>query len=258
MNTMIHLCWVFQHAFFRRCLLVCCTRVAVCAILRVDMKHNTPQLQYSPCADLAALFSQAAEEETDVEFVLFENLTLTEGDFPGLTFRNCRFTGCRIKRHCAGARRTFIDCVLEHCDCSNVNLQKASLERTRLSDCKLVGATLSEAFLLDVSLIDCIARYSNFSSSKIRHTRFTDCDLSHAALGGCKLAKTAFERYLLIRAGCFKHRLPAWISPTATFPASRSAAGSCEMRVNLEQAAQLGVLLAGVVLAEAALPRETN
>ena len=47
------------------------------------MKHNTPQLQYSPCADLAALFSQAAEEETDVEFVLFENLTLTEGDFPG-------------------------------------------------------------------------------------------------------------------------------------------------------------------------------
>ena len=57
-------------------------RVAVCAILRVDMKHNTPQLQYS-FADLAALFSQAAEEETDVEFVLFENLTLTEGDSPG-------------------------------------------------------------------------------------------------------------------------------------------------------------------------------
>ena len=28
--------------------------------------------------------------------------------------------------------------------------------------------------------------------------------------------------------------------------------------MNLEQAAQLGVLLAGVVLAEAALPRETN
>ena len=34
--------------------------------------------------------------------------------------------------------------------------------------------------------------------------------------------------------------------------------GSCEMRANLEQAAQLGVLLAGVVLVEAALPRETN
>ena len=105
------------------------------------MKHNTPQLQYSPCADLAALFSQAAEEETDAEFVLFENLTLTEGDFPGLTFRNCRFTGCRISG-IALERAAFIDCVLEHCDCSNVNLQKASLERTRLSDCKLVGATL--------------------------------------------------------------------------------------------------------------------
>ena len=70
------------------------------------MKHNTPQLQYSPCADLAALFSQAAEEETDVEFVLFENLTLTEGDFPGLTFRNCRFTGCRISGIALGAPRS--------------------------------------------------------------------------------------------------------------------------------------------------------
>ena len=129
------------------------------------MKHNTPQLQYSPCADLAALFSQAAEEETDVEFVLFENLTLTEGDFPGLTFRNCRFTGCRISG-IALERAAFIDCVLEHCDCSNVNLQKASLERTRLSDCKLVGATLSEAFLLDVSLIDCIARLATSAPRK--------------------------------------------------------------------------------------------
>ena len=110
-------------------------------MLRVDMKHNTPQLQYSPCADLAALFSQAAE--TDVEFVLFENLTLTEGDFPGLTFPAAAALPAAASAALRWKRAAFIDCVLEHCDCSNVNLQKASLERTRLSDCKLVGATLS-------------------------------------------------------------------------------------------------------------------
>ena len=179
--------------------------------------------------------------------VLFENLTLTEGDFPGLTFRNCRFTGCRISG-IALERAAFIDCVLEHCDCSNVNLQKASLERTRLSDCKLVGATLSEAFLLDVSLIDCIARYSNFSSSKIRHTRFTDCDLSHAALGGCKLAKTAFERCLLIRAELFQTPFAGMdLSDCDISGIAISGEELRNARVNLEQAAQLGVLLAGVV-----------
>ena len=148
---------------------------------------------------------------------------------------------------------------MEHCDCSNVNLQKASLERTRLSDCKLVGATLSEAFLLDVSLIDCIARYSNFSSSKIRHTRFTDCDLSHAALGGCKLAKTASERCLLIRAELFQTPFAGMDLSDCDISGIAISGGELRnARVNLEQAAQLGVLLAGVVLAEAALPRETN
>ena len=72
----------FQHAFFRRCLLVCCTRVAVCAILRVDMKHNTPQL-HTLRRSRGAVFAGRRRGKTDVEFVLFENLTLTEGDFPG-------------------------------------------------------------------------------------------------------------------------------------------------------------------------------
>ena len=124
---------------------------------RFHMKHDTPQPQYTRCADLEALLTEAVAEENDLEFVLFENLALPEGAYPGLTFRNCRFVGCRISGS-ALERAAFIDCVLEHCDCSNVNLQKATLERTRLVDCKLVGATLSEAFLLDVAFDSCIAR----------------------------------------------------------------------------------------------------
>ena len=225
MNTMHSPGWVFQHAFFRRCLR-CCT-CALPYVLRVDMKHNTPQLQYSPCADLAALFSQAAEEETDVEFVLFENLTpLTEGDFPGLTFRN-RCLPVAVTEAALQLSVPFIDCVLEHCDCSNVNLQKASLERTRLRTASSL-AQRSEAFLLDVSLIDCIARYSNFSSSKIRHTRCRLRPVARGASGGCKLAKTAFERCSLIRAELFQTPFAGMISPTATFPASRSAAGAAK------------------------------
>ena len=61
MNTMIHLCWVFQHAFFRRVFLFVVRALPYVLYSVLIWKHNTPQLQYSPCADLAALFSQAAE-----------------------------------------------------------------------------------------------------------------------------------------------------------------------------------------------------
>ena len=202
-------------------------RVAVCAILRVDMKHNTPTTAILPLRRSRGAVFRRPPKKTDVEFVLFENLTLTEDDFPGLTFRNCRFTGCRISGIALDA--AFIDCVLEHCDCSNVNLQKASLERTRLSDCKLVGATLSEAFLLDVSLIDCIARYSNFSSSKIRHTRFTDCDLSHAAQR-LQAGKDRIRTLPAHSGGVVSNTVCRHGSLRLRHFASRSAARSCEMR----------------------------
>ena len=231
---MIHLCWVFQRAFFRRCLLVCCTRVAVCAILRVDMKHNTPQLPILPLRRSRGAVFAGRRRKTDVEFVLFENLTLTEATSPADVSKLPLYR-LPHQRHCAGARR--VHRLRSHCDCSNVNLQKASLERTRLSDCKLVGATLSEAFLLDVSLIDCIARYS-FSSSKIRHTRFTDCDLSHAARKRLQAGKDRIRtlpahsggvvsntvcRHGSLRLRHFRHRDPA--------------ARGRNARVNLEQAA---------------------
>ena len=204
------------------------------------------------------MLSKAAEEESDLEFVLFENLTLDEGAYPGLTFRSCRFVGCRISGS-ALERAAFIDCVLEHCDCSNVNLYKSSLERTHLVDCKLVGATLAEAFFLDVEFLRCIARYANFSSSKMRHTRFAESDLSFAALGGCKLAKTTFERCSLLRAELFQTAFSGVdLSDSDISGVAISGAELKGARVNLEQAAQLGILLAGVVLAETPLPQEST
>ena len=222
---MIHLCWVFQHAFFRRCLLVCCTRVAVCAILRVDMKHNTPQLQYSLAPISRRCFRRPPKRKPTLNSSCLKT-TLTEGDFRADVSKR-RFTGCRISG-IALERAAFIDCVLEHCDCSNVNLQKASLERTRLSDCKLVGATL-EAFLLDVSLIDCIARYSNFSSSKIRHTLYR---LRPVARGAWRLqaGKDRIRTLPAHRRSCFKHRLPAWISRLRHFRHRDQRRGAAKMR----------------------------
>ena len=104
MNTMIHLCWVFQHAFFRRCLLVCCTRVAVCAILRVDMKHNTPQLQYSLAPISRRCFRRPPKRKPTLNSSCLKNLTLTEGDFLADVSKLLLYR-LPHQRHCAGARR---------------------------------------------------------------------------------------------------------------------------------------------------------
>ena len=228
--------------------------ICVCYTPR-RMKSDHQQYNCTPCLDLEALLSRAAEEETDIEAVLFENLALESGSYPGLVFRNCRFVGCRLT-NCALDRVAFIDCSLEHCDCSNAAMPKSAIERTQLTDCKLVGATLSEAFLLDASFTDCILRYSNFNASKIRHTQFSGCDLSFSALGNCKLAKTTFKRCLLVRAELFQTAFSGVdLSDCDISGIAMSGTELKGARVNLEQAAQLGLLLAGVILADSLPPR---
>ena len=109
------------------------------------MKKQPELNNLTPCDDIEALFFSACEEEEDIERVVFENLTLEGGSYPGLTFRQCRFVGCHITG-CALERAAFIDCVLEHCDFSNTQMPKGTLQRTWLSDCKLLGVTLAESF----------------------------------------------------------------------------------------------------------------
>ena len=78
------------------------------------------------------------------------------------------------------------------------------MQRTKLTDCKLVGISLTEAFLLDSSIERCVARYANLYGSKMRHVRLTDSDFSSAALSGCTLGTTSLSRCLLVRANLFR------------------------------------------------------
>ena len=78
---------------------VCCTRVPY-VLYSVDMKTQHATTAHS-LAPISALFSQAAEEETDVEFVLFENLTLMRATLADVS----KLPRLPHQRHCAGARR---------------------------------------------------------------------------------------------------------------------------------------------------------
>jgi uncharacterized protein YjbI with pentapeptide repeats len=137
------------------------------------------------------------------------------------------------------------------CDLSNVQMQKGTMQRTQLAECKLMGLTLTEAFLLDAVFQGCVARYSNLSGSKLRHVRCSDCDLTSASLSGCSLSSAAFSRCLLTRAELFQTAFSGMdLSDCELSGISISGGELRGAKVNLEQAAMLGQLLAGVILAE--------
>ena len=204
----------------------------------------------TPCDDIESLFSSACEEETDIERILFENLTLEGGSYPALTFRQCRFVGSHLSG-CSLERAAFIYCVFEHCDLSNTRMTKGTMQRTWLSDCKLLGVTLAESFLLDAVFETCAARYGNFSSSKMRHVRFLSCDLTNAALSSCALSSTAFDLCLLTHAELFQTSFSGMnLSDCEISGISISGNELRGARVNADQAAMLGQLLAGVTIQE--------
>ena len=123
--------------------------------------------------------------------------------------------------------------------------------RTKLTDCKLVGISLTEAFLLDSSIERCVARYANLYGSKMRHVRLTDSDFSSAALSGCTPGTTSLSRCSLVRAelfGTLFHGMD--LSDSDISGISLSGGELRGAKVNLEQAAMLGQLLAGVAVKE--------
>lgn len=214
------------------------------------VKKQPELLNLIPCDDIESLFSAACEEQEDVERVLFENLALEGGAYPAMTFRHCRFVGCRLSG-CSLERAAFIDCIFEHCDLSNTLMPKGTMQRTWLTDCKLLGVTLSESFLLDASFERCVARYGNFSSSKLRHVRFLACDFTSAAIAGCALSSTEFDDCLLTRTELFQTAFSGMNLSNCDLSGISISGG--ELRgayVNMEQAAMLGQLLAGVTIQE--------
>ena len=85
----------------------------------------------------------------------------------------------------------------------------------------------------------------------MRHVRLTDSDFSSAALSGCTLGTTSLSRCLLVARsslGTLFHGMD--LSDSDISGISLSGGELRGAKVNLEQAAMLGRLLAGVAVKE--------
>lgn len=87
------------------------------------------------------------------------------------------------------------------------DLTGAGLFRVRFIDCRLSGASLSEASLQHVAAERCHAEYAGFAQSRMRHVRFAGCDLSGGAFAECRFEQVAFSECRLADAEFFGTRL---------------------------------------------------
>lgn len=107
----------------------------------------------------------------------FENSTLRFDfceEFNGCRFKKIRFTGDLSKT-------TFVDCLFDQCDLSNLSISKSQFIRVRFENCKGTGSTLRQSRFKAVLITHCVFDLSDFSESTFEHVRFIDSRLSDSA-----------------------------------------------------------------------------
>lgn len=107
----------------------------------------------------------------------FDNTTLRFDfceEFNGCRFKKIRFTGDFSKT-------TFVDCLFDQCDLSNLPLSKSQFIRVRFENCKGTGSTLRQSRFKAVLYTQCVFDLSDFSESTFEHVRFLDSRFGDSA-----------------------------------------------------------------------------
>jgi uncharacterized protein YjbI with pentapeptide repeats len=142
------------------------------------------------------------EHEQTVEAAAYGDAGLT-----GLLAERVEFLRCRFRRAAfAGShlpRVRFLDCVVETSDLSNLAAEKGTLERVRVSGCRMTGLALNDGLVRDVAFTDCKVDLTNwrfarfdvvtFEGCNLSGADFTNADLRGASFTGCDLSGAQFH-----------------------------------------------------------------
>lgn len=111
-------------------------------------------------------------------------------DSPSLRFEFCEeFNGCTFKkvRFQGDYKKTsFVDCVFEQCDLSNLNFTQSLFFRVRFDHCKGTGSILRQSKFKFVQFNQCLFSLADFSESSIEQVRFMDSSFSESAFQSMK------------------------------------------------------------------------
>jgi uncharacterized protein YjbI with pentapeptide repeats len=107
----------------------------------------------------------------------FENTTL-QLDFCE-EFNGCRFTKVRFSGDFK--KTTFVDCIFDHCDFSNVLMSESLFFRVRFENCKGTGSIIRKSKLKFTEFNHCVFSLSDFSECSFEQVRFIESNFSESA-----------------------------------------------------------------------------
>ena len=104
----------------------------------------------------------------------------------------------------AGQRRgpgiSFVDCIFDKCEWSNVRLTNAAFQRARLQGCRMTGLEIMRGALINVAFDGCMLDYASFAECKLDHAVFSDCRLRDSLWSENRLSRVRFDHSDLERA----------------------------------------------------------
>lgn len=170
----------------------------------------------------------------------FENMTLKLDfceEFNGCRFKKVKFSGDYKKM-------TFVDCLFDQCDLSNVLLNESLFYRIRFENCKGTGSILRKSKLKFVSFTKCTFSLSDFSECSFEQVRFIDCNFSESAFQNLKQVGFLTQKVDFTQADFYESTLSGMDVCSCTLDGIRISPQRLKgLTVDADQAIALAVLL---------------
>ncbi len=139
---------------------------------------------------------------TDTPETLADHVHIFQAALNGLDYNNLHAHGLileqvrarkvqMLRSNLPGMR--VVDSVLETCEISGSEWEKAFIRRVTFQGCRLMGAQMLEGIFEDVEFINCQAESLGFVSAKFKNCRFSKCVLRKASFDGADVSKVVFN-----------------------------------------------------------------
>lgn len=121
-------------------------------------------------------------------------------EFNGCLFKNIDFSDCRLKNV------DFINCSFESCNLPNMDICEKLISRCEFINSSLVGFSVIESNLKDVSFYNSNISYMNMSS-KLKNVSFTNSNMTGARLFENEFNNVIIDKCNLTDAEIYKTKL---------------------------------------------------
>jgi uncharacterized protein YjbI with pentapeptide repeats len=130
--------------------------------------------------DPATVEEHDLEDEATLRRLEFSGIDLSGRSAESVEFAQCRFRGNADLSGVRLGRSSLTDCLIEHCNLANLQAERSSMLRVRLSAARLTGLRWVDGVLRDVAVSECRADLTSFRFTKLHNVAFDGCNLTRA------------------------------------------------------------------------------